>query len=177
MSGPYRASTEVPAGATPRDPEEGAAHRGIRMRCLPDGVTEFRLAGIRLQRLKAPAVGAVVADYLAGQCIDNLAPHLILIGASAVFVGLTATALYADSYERILITPVAFVRRRFRRRDRHLLEDVQAIVVTDQAVAVHFRGASLAVGAGRDEASLRWLARRLRQAVERARGGAPLATP
>jgi hypothetical protein len=174
MTAPYRQPGEVNQILPPGEPDERAVHRGIYLRSRRDGSTVFLVTGFAPQRLLVPTGLVLVADLVVGRCVDGVSPMPTVVCVSLGFVAVVAAYLWVRSLERILITPLAFVRHRLFRRDRHLVADVRAIVVSHRAVEVHLPSERLQVAAGRDEASLRWLARRLRQVVERAKVGASI---
>jgi hypothetical protein len=144
--------------------------RDVAARAWNDGTTRIRLRprGHRKARIgySASALGLAALSLTGGESQVFL----------PVAVFLAILALNAWRGERIVVTPAAvYRRRRFGRSEVRPLVDVSTVVVgsDDEGPRLDLQlgreRVHLAAGLGYDEATLRWIAQRLRRAIEAAR--------
>ncbi len=158
------------------EPERPPAR--VRVRAWSDGTTDVRIRSNRplVERVgwwgAAAAFGAATMAAPFVECGGVLGG-----GACLIVMGLLARwGMRASFGERVTVTPAALLRRRWLRRAAVFGRgEVSSVVVVgggDEAhleVQVGRERVPLADGLGYDEATLRWIAQRLRKAIEAAR--------
>ncbi len=174
MEHPYRAAlgraSSVAARALVAETER--APGGVRVRAWSDGTTrlELRRPARLIPRLvfATPTLGALAAGAVA-QPGDALRYCCV----AALFAVLTLRTFRG---ERISVSPAAIARECvLARAEVRALADVTTVLVSGSGrrafldLLVGRERVPLAEGLGYDEATLRWIAQRLRRAIEAAR--------
>ena len=142
---PYRDGV-VREQARARIAELSKPPRGVRVRAWTDGTTELRLSSSR------PLV-----DYL--------------LAVGAIILGAPRAARRIIRVQRVEVTPAAVLVRRVQGDAVLPRNDALRVEVVATRVAIVARHSHLVVadGLGYDAATLRWIAQRLRRALEAAR--------
>ncbi len=177
---PYRGElVRVEKRALVAEPEP--APRGVRVWAWSDGTLRMRLRfpdARRRARMFAAGVACVVGGFGSVLAIGPTALVIVLVAAAVVLIRLATYGLPADvplEGEQIELTPAAISWRTKDAVDTRALADVSTVVVTgagaDARLDLQFgrERLQLADGLGYDEATLRWIAQRLRRAIEAAR--------
>jgi hypothetical protein len=177
VDNPYRPLPSVPAPKRSVVAEaEPPPSRAIRVRQWNDGSTRLRLGSAVSPWLRvgywvmAVALGSGGAVSMCTDCgsVHNFAVPLLAL--YCLWRGLRALAA-----EEIFVTPAAvLLRRRFARAQVRLRSEVSTVVVGGGSAGAQLElqvgreRLPLADGLGYDDAQLRWIARRLRRALEAA---------
>jgi hypothetical protein len=170
---PYRAGHERVEGPRVVVAEPERPPRRVRVRAWTDRTTRIRLraAGQLLARVGFGFLTLLFA--LAGDAERELSRGVFGYALAVVFAVLTLRTFRA---EQITVSPAAVSRRRWlRRAEVRLLADVSTVVVTGSGeetrldLQIGRERLQLAAGLGYDEMTLRWIAKRLRRALEAAR--------
>ena len=169
---PYRGElVRVEPRALVAEPERPP--RGIRVRAWSDGTTQISLR--KPTHLSVQLFLSAVTLCLLASAGDPLLPNdraMCLISAAlpAFFL------LRSFAGETISVSPAALSRRRrLGRAEVRTLADVSTVVVSGSKeeprleLQVGRERVALADGLGYDEPTLRWIAQRLRRAIEAAR--------
>jgi hypothetical protein len=173
---PYRALVPHKQARVVIAEEERPPSRAIRVRAWSDATTRIDLRSPR------PIVERAGWWLLSGLCVASALAAIKICGGW-LFAAPTMAAAYfgqrgarAMARQRIVVTPAAVMCRRWMRGAQvFALADVQTVLVVGSD-----EGAQLALHVGReqhpvaeelgyDEKTLRWIAQRLRRAIEGAR--------
>jgi len=159
--------------------ESEPAPRGVRVWAWSDGTLRMRLRSPQLGWRATLLAGGFVAMLGAVVAMLTGAGAFVVLGPIGGGLAVIATGgLRKDvplEGERLELTPAAISWWRSSRSDTRALADLSTVVVTgvgaDARLDLHFglERLQLADGLGYDEATLRWIAQRLRRAIEASR--------
>jgi hypothetical protein len=175
VAGPYRGEI-APRGVVELAEDEAPPARSLRVRCWSDGTTRVWIGSARplWEQVGTWAFAAFLGAasfHDLGDCGAGL-QAMYLLGA----LWCARRGLHASIGERMMVTPAALLRRRWLRRTRVFpLADVSTVLVEGAG-----KEARLELQIGRERMpvadwlgyelpTLRWIAQRLRRAIEAAR--------
>jgi hypothetical protein len=174
---PYRASGAPSPGPIVELTEAEPPLRAVRVRAWSDGTTRLRITPKRSSFLRFVAwsiIGLLVLSSLTtyGRCETKPASLFFLVAAFL----LAERGMRGPRHVRITVTPAALqIRSGLWRAKVFALADVATVVVRGSGDGTHLElqvgreHVPFAANLGYDGAHLRWVALRLRKAIEAAR--------